>query len=333
MRRPRPLDAAFAKYQLLLICREWFQHPNGALPAYEWDFGDVNPPVQAWAALEVFAIDGGRDLDFLSKIFDKLLVNFTWWINRQDADGSNLFEGGFLGLDNIGPLDRSHLPVGGVLKQSDATGWMAFSALPMGAVASILNRTGQRPATDLVLKFLEHFAAMSDAMERLNVWDEADGLYYDKLVTPDGTEVHVKVRSMVGIIPLLAAIVVDEHAIARSRAVGKQFSRLIGTRGLGNAQEPAERGLLRGEPGDRRSCSESSASIACSGSSRSSSTRTSSCLRTGSGHCRVSPDIRTCSRSRGSRPRSTTSPQSPRRRCSVATPTGADPCGSRSTPS
>ena len=246
------VDAAFAKYQLLLICREWFQHPNGALPAYEWDFGDVNPPVQAWAALEVFAIDGGRDLDFLSKIFDKLLVNFTWWINRQDADGSNLFEGGFLGLDNIGPLDRSHLPVGGVLKQSDATGWMAFYALSMGAIASILNRTGQRPATDLVLKFLEHFAAMSDAMERLNVWDETDGLYYDKLVTPDGTEVHVKVRSMVGIIPLLAAIVVDEHAIARSRAVGKQFSRLIGTRGLGNAQEFGERGLLRGEPGDRR---------------------------------------------------------------------------------
>ena len=246
------VDAAFAKYQLLLICREWFQHPNGALPAYEWDFGDVNPPVQAWATLEVFAIDGGRDLDFLSKIFDKLLVNFTWWINRQDADGSNLFEGGFLGLDNIGPLDRSHLPVGGVLKQSDATGWMAFYALSMGAIASILNRTGQRPATDLVLKFLEHFAAMSDAMERLNVWDETDGLYYDKLVTPDGTEVHVKVRSMVGIIPLLAAIVVDEHAIARSRAVGKQFSRLIGTRGLGNAQELGERGLLRGEPGDRR---------------------------------------------------------------------------------
>ena len=120
------VDPAFAKYQLLLLCREWFQHPNGALPAYEWDFGDVNPPVQAWAALEVFAIDGGRDLDFLSRVFDKLLVNFTWWVNREDADGSNLFEGGFLGLDNIGPIDRSHLPVGGTLEQSDATGWMAL---------------------------------------------------------------------------------------------------------------------------------------------------------------------------------------------------------------
>ncbi len=106
------VDPAFAKYQLILLCREWFQHPNGALPAYEWDFSDVNPPVQAWAALEVFAIDGGRDLDFLSRIFDKLLVNFTWWVNREDAEGNNLFEGGFLGLDNIGPIDRSHLPAG-----------------------------------------------------------------------------------------------------------------------------------------------------------------------------------------------------------------------------
>ena len=246
------LDPAFAKYQLLLICREWFQHPNGALPAYEWDFGDVNPPVQAWAALEVFAIDGARDVDFLSKVFDKLLVNFTWWVNRQDADGSNLFEGGFLGLDNIGPLDRSHLPVGGVLKQSDATGWMGFYALSMAAIASILNRTGQRPATDLVLKFLEHFAAMSDAMERLNVWDEADGMYYDKLVSADGAEIHVKIRSMVGIIPLLAAVVVDEHVIARATTVGKQFSRLVEARGLGNVQELGERGLLRGEPGARR---------------------------------------------------------------------------------
>ncbi len=126
------VDPAFAKYQLSLLCREWFQNPNGALPAYEWDFNDVNPPVQAWAALEVFAIDGGRDFDFLSRIFDKLLVNFTWWVNREDANGSNLFEGGFMGLDNIGPLDRSHLPVHGLLEQSDATGWMAGYALVDG---------------------------------------------------------------------------------------------------------------------------------------------------------------------------------------------------------
>ena len=155
------VDPAFAKYQLILLCREWFQHPNGALPAYEWDFGDVNPPVQAWAALEVFAIDGGRDIDFLSRIFDKLLVNFTWWVNREDAEGNNLFEGGFLGLDNIGPIDRSHLPVGGILEQSDATGWMGFYAIAMGAMAIVLNRSGSGPAQDLVLKFLEHFAAIT----------------------------------------------------------------------------------------------------------------------------------------------------------------------------
>jgi hypothetical protein len=125
------LDPAFAKYQLILLCREWFQHPNGALPAYEWDFSDVNPPVQAWAALEVFAIDGGRDLDFLSRIFDKLLVN------REDAEGNNLFEGGFLGLDNIGPIDRSHLPAGDTLEQSDATGWMASYAIAMGGIAAL----------------------------------------------------------------------------------------------------------------------------------------------------------------------------------------------------
>ncbi len=225
------LDPAFAKYQLLLLCREWFQHPNGALPAYEWDFGDVNPPVQAWAALEVFAIDGGRDLDFLSRVFDKLLVNFTWWVNLEDADGSNLFEGGFLGLDNIGPIDRSHLPAGVVLQQSDATGWMATYALAMATMASILNRTGSRPATDLVLKFLEHFAAIRTAMESQGVWDEQDGFYCDSLTTPDGRTVPVAVRSMVGIIPLLAAAVIDEHVVARAQTVGKAFARLIDPEG------------------------------------------------------------------------------------------------------
>ena len=139
------LDPQFAKYQLILLCREWFQHPGGALPAYEWDFGDVNPPVQAWAALEVFAVDGSRDLDFLSRVFDKLLVNFTWWVNREDAEGNNLFEGGFLGLDNIGPIDRSHLPVGGILEQADATGWMAFYAMAMMSIAEILRRAAHRP--------------------------------------------------------------------------------------------------------------------------------------------------------------------------------------------
>src|SRR5713101_7154517 len=157
------VDPAFAKYQLILLCREWFQHPSGALPAYEWDFGDVNPPVQAWAALEVFAIDGGRDVEFLSRIFDKLLLNFTWWVKREDTEGNNLLEGGFLGLDNIGPIDRSHLPVGGILEQCDATGWMGFYAMAMASIELVLDRSGQRPGIDLVLKFLEHFAGISDA--------------------------------------------------------------------------------------------------------------------------------------------------------------------------
>ena len=174
------VDPAFAKYQLILLCREWFQHPNGALAAYEWSFDDVNPPVQAWAAVEVFAIDGGRDTAFLNRIFDKLLVNFTWWVNREDRDGSNVFEGGFLGLDNIGPIDRSHLPQGQTLEQSDGTGWMGFYALSMAAMASILNARG-RPATDLVLKFLEHFALISEALESQDLWDETDGFFYDQL--------------------------------------------------------------------------------------------------------------------------------------------------------
>ena len=225
------VDPAFAKYQLILLCREWFQHPNGALPAYEWDFGDVNPPVQAWAALEVFAIDGGRDLDFLSRVFDKLLVNFTWWVNLEDADGCNLFEGGFLGLDNIGPIDRSHLPVGGILEQSDATGWMAFYALAMGSAASrpepVRPAAGDGPGPQVPRALRRHPRRHG----RPGLWDDTDGLYYDRLVTPDGTVVPVKVRSMVGIIPALALVVIDEHMLDRALTVGKRFARLHGPRG------------------------------------------------------------------------------------------------------
>ena len=246
------VDPAFAKYQLILLCREWFQHPNGALPAYEWDFGDVNPPVQAWAALEVFAIDGGHDIDFLSRVFDKLLVNFTWWVNLEDKTGCNLFEGGFLGLDNIGPIDRSHLPVGGILEQSDATGWMAAYALAMTAMAAMLNRSGQRPGSDLVVKFVEHFAAISEAIDTQGLWDDVDGLFYDRLVTPDGTQVPVKVRSMVGIIPTLAAAVVDEPMLERSLIVAKVFPRLLRRQGLEDEDKLAGAGLLKGEPGGRR---------------------------------------------------------------------------------
>ncbi len=246
------VDPAFAKYQLILLCREWFQHPNGALPAYEWDFSDVNPPVQAWAALEVFAIDGGRDIEFLSRVFDKLLVNFTWWVNLEDANGNDIFEGGFLGLDNIGPLDRSHLPVGGILEQSDATGWMGFYAIALGAMAAVLNRSGQRPATDLVVKFVEHFAAIRSALETQGLWHEADGLFYDRLVLPSGAQVPVQSHSMVGIIPALAAAVIDEEDLNRAIALGKNFAGFLDREGLADPGKLRERGLLRGEPGDQR---------------------------------------------------------------------------------
>jgi Mannosylglycerate hydrolase MGH1-like glycoside hydrolase domain len=244
------VDPAFAKYQLTLLCREWFQHPNGALPAYEWAFDDVNPPVQAWAALEVFAIDGGRDVEFLSRIFDKLIVNFTWWVNREDRDGSNLFEGGFLGLDNIGPIDRSHLPAGHTLEQSDATGWMAFYALSMAGIASVLRRTG-RPTDDLVVKFLEHFAQLSDAINSSGLWDDEDGFYYDQLRNPDGTTVPVRVRSAVGVLPLLAVAVVEERVLGQARVLGKGFAQFLTRREL-TADSLAGQGLVRGEPGDRR---------------------------------------------------------------------------------
>jgi Mannosylglycerate hydrolase MGH1-like glycoside hydrolase domain len=246
------VDPAFAKYQLILVCREWFQHPGGALPAYEWDFGDVNPPVQAWAALEVFAVDGSRDLDFLSRIFDKLLVNFTWWVNREDAEGNNLFEGGFLGLDNIGPIDRSHLPVGGILEQADATGWMAFYAMAMMSMAEILHRTGRRASTDVVLKFLEHFAAIRQALDDRGLWDDADGLYYDRLITPAGDKISLKVRSIVAIVPALAMSVVDQQTIDVAMAVRKRFAALLTGQQLASPDQLADSGMLQGTAGHRR---------------------------------------------------------------------------------
>ena len=239
------VDPGFAKYQLILLCREWFQHPNGALPAYEWDFADVNPPVQAWAALEVFVLDGSRDLDFLARIFDKLLVNFTWWVNREDLYGNNLFEGGFLGLDNIGPIDRSHLPPGAVLEQSDATGWMAFYALSMALIASVLWRSGRRQGADLVLKFLEHYAAIAEAMTNLGMWDAEEGMYYDQLSLTSGVTIPIKARSMVGMIPLLAVAVVDEAMLRNAMKFGKQFADFLERQGLSDETKLREQGLLR----------------------------------------------------------------------------------------
>jgi hypothetical protein len=214
------LDPAFAKYQLVLLCREWFQHPNGAIPAYEWAFDDLNPPLQAWAAMQVYDIDGRRDTAFLNRVFSKLLLNFTWWVNREDAEGNNLFEGGFLGLDNIGPIDRSHLPPGFVLEQSDATAWMAFYCLNMLEMARELAQH------DLVVKFLEHFALISEAMRDTDLWDEADGFYYDVLRATDGSTRPLRVRSMVGIIPLFATKALNRDEARRVRELGKRFAAM-----------------------------------------------------------------------------------------------------------
>jgi hypothetical protein len=246
------LDPAFAKYQLIMVCREWFQHPHGALPAYEWDFGDVNPPVHAWAALQVFAIDGGRDLDFISRVFDKLLVNFTWWVNREDVDGNDVFSGGFLGLDNIGPIDRSHLPQGYVLEQSDATGWMGAYALAMGSIAAVLNWSGRRQSGDLVLKFLEHFAGIRNALDGQGLWDDVDGLFYDRLVTPSGYAAPVKARSMVGIIPALAAAVIDGDMLLSAMTMNKRFMDFLQREGVGDIEKLTETPQLRGEGASRR---------------------------------------------------------------------------------
>ena len=248
------LDPAFAKYQLILICREWFQHPQGALPAYEWDFGDVNPPVHVWAALQVWAIDGARDLGFLSRVFAKLLVNFTWWVNREDANGNNVFEGGFLGLDNIGPIDRSHLPAGDILEQSDATGWMGAYALALGTIAAVLNRSGQQQqlGQDLVLKFMEHFAGIRTALDEQGLWDETDGLFYDRLVTPSGYSVPVKTHSMVGIIPALAAAVLDGDMLHQTLTMNKNFSRFLQKQAGGDIAKLAETPQLRGQGASQR---------------------------------------------------------------------------------
>ena len=201
------IDPAAAKHQLLLMCREWYMHPNGQLPAYEWAFSDVNPPVHAWAALTVFRIDGGTDFEFLARAFQKLLINFTWWVNRKDALGDNIFEGGFLGLDNIGPFDRSAvLPAGQTLEQSDGTAWMAKFCLNMLEMALRL-ANHDRSYEDVALKFFEHFASIAAAMSEL--WDEQDGFFYDRLRMPDGSVLPVRARSMVGLLPLFAAVQLD----------------------------------------------------------------------------------------------------------------------------
>jgi len=216
------VDPDFAKEQLTLLLREWYMHPNGQLPAYEWAFGDVNPPVHAWAVWRVYKIEkrlrGAADRDFLESAFHKLLLNFTWWVNRKDAEGMNIFQGGFLGLDNIGVFDRSApLPTGGHLEQSDGTSWMGMYCLNMLAIALELAR--ENPAYESVAsKFFEHFVHIAHAMndrggEGIELWDKEDGFYYDVLHCPGGQRHYLKVRSLVGLIPLLAVETLEQDVV------------------------------------------------------------------------------------------------------------------------
>ncbi len=228
------VDPDFAKHQLLLLCREWYMHPSGQIPAYEWAFGDVNPPVHAWAALRVYQLERKMsgaapgepgDLAFLERIFHKLLINFTWWVNRKDVEGNNVFEGGFLGLDNIGVFDRSAaLPAGGTLEQSDGTSWMAMFCLNLLAIALELARHDPT-YQDVAVKFAEHFVYIAHAMtdigtDGVELWDEEDGFFYDVLHLPPGndrtggaTHLPLRVRSMVGLIPLIAVETFDQATL------------------------------------------------------------------------------------------------------------------------
>ena len=225
------VDPDFAKEQLLLMLREWYMHPNGQLPAYEWAFGDVNPPVLAWAAWRVYKIEkkrcGKGDRTFLKRVLNKLILNFTWWVNRKDAEGHNIFQGGFLGLDNIGVFDRSQpLPTGGHLEQADGTSWMAMYSLNLLSIA--LELATEEPAyEDMASKFWEHFVHIARSLNTMGLWDEEQGLYADVLHWPNGHKQRLQIRSMVGLIPLFAVEVFDAELLARFPAFLRRLEWFI----------------------------------------------------------------------------------------------------------
>ena len=233
------VDPDFAKHQLDIMTREWYMHPNGQIPAYEWAFGDVNPPVHAWATWRVYKIEekrtGKGDRIFLERVFQKLLLNFTWWVNRKDAEGSNIFEGGFLGLDNIGVFDRSApLPTGGFIEQSDGTSWMAMYSLNMLTIA--LELAEENPVyEDMATKFFEHFLYIADAMvhigdDKTQLWDDEDGFFYDVLHLPNGTRIRLKVRSMVGLIPLFAVMTLEPEVLEKLSGFTERLEWFIANR-------------------------------------------------------------------------------------------------------
>ncbi|MDA0285455.1 MAG: glucosidase, partial [Planctomycetota bacterium] len=229
------LDPHFAKDQAVLFLREWYMHPNGQMPAYEWNFSDVNPPVHAWACWRIYTMTGPpdqRDRLFLSRVFHKLLVNFTWWVNRKDVRGKHVFTGGFLGLDNIGIFDRSRpLPTGGHLEQADGTAWMAYYCSSMLSIS--LELANFNPAYgDIASKFFEHYIAIAEAMNSLDgtgLWDESDGFYYDHLHV-EGQSMPLKIRSMVGIIPLFAVDVIEESTIDKVPGFRKRMDWFLNHR-------------------------------------------------------------------------------------------------------
>ena len=233
------VDPDFAKEQLTLLVREWYMHPNGQLPAYEWALGDVNPPVHAWAAWRVYKIDkkrsGRGDRAFLERVFHKLLLNFTWWVNRKDAEGMNIFQGGFLGLDNIGVFDRSApLPTGGYIEQSDGTSWMAMYTVNLLAIA--LELASDDPAyEDVASKFWEHFVYIAHAMshrgkDAMGLWNEEDGFFYDVLRLPEGQKYPMRIRSMVGLIPLFAVETLEPELLERLPGFKRRLEWFIDNR-------------------------------------------------------------------------------------------------------
>jgi hypothetical protein len=242
------IDPDFAKRQLDILTREWYMHPNGQLPAYEWNFSDVNPPVHAWSVFRTFKIErkmyGRQDLDFLERVFQKLLLNFTWWVNRKDFDGKNIFEGGFLGLDNIGLFNRSEpLPTGGVLEQADSTGWMAFYCLNMLNISLELAKH-RRIYEDIASKFFEHFLLISDAMtfraggQEKSLWNEKDGFYYDAISWGGPWSQQLPVRSLVGLIPLYAVMTLEPELINKFPSFKRRLNWFIE-----NRHEVAERNM------------------------------------------------------------------------------------------